>query len=268
MSLRLITAIAILSSCSGLFLQYSSNPPTGHTGAPGEPTCARSGCHEGGSFTGNPEIAGLPDTLIGGQEYEVRFISRSGSALRTGFQLTVLDDGFSSVGTLSEIPFEKVDIIRDDITRRTYARHASALFYDAKGEASWKFKFKAPASVYNDSLTIYFACMLANANGDPSGDNPIVSKKTYRFKSTVNDEKISGSSFEIALKYEGGTLVFPDDVSSRVRRIQIANATGNIVYSNMGLNVNPFPLKSLLPGLYYVSFHVDGRLYQRAIYHQ
>jgi len=266
MSLRPITAIVILTSFSGLFLQYSSNPPTGHTGAPGEPTCAR--CHEEGSFSGNPEIAGLPDTLIGGQEYEVRFISRSDSASRTGFQLTVLDDGFASVGTLSEIPFEKVDIIRDDITRRNYARHASALFFDAKGEASWKFKFKAPASVYNDSLTIYFACILANGDGDPSGDNPIVSKKTYRFKSAVNDEKIPANYFHIAVKSEGGNLVFPDDVSSRVRRVQVINTMGRAVYSSERLNGNAVPLIYLFPGLYYVSYQVEGRPYQQAFYHR
>ena len=46
-----------------MLLAFSSNPPTGRSGAPGDGNCTD--CHggSGGGFAGNVTLAGLPDQI-------------------------------------------------------------------------------------------------------------------------------------------------------------------------------------------------------------
>ncbi|MBK7232847.1 MAG: hypothetical protein IPH93_11445 [Saprospiraceae bacterium] len=57
--------------CSAiLFFSWSSNPPNGYTGAPGESTCAN--CHSGGgNINGDLQILGLPGSITPGQVYTI-----------------------------------------------------------------------------------------------------------------------------------------------------------------------------------------------------
>ncbi len=145
-----------------------SNPPTGSTGAPGESTCAKSGCHSGGTFTGTVSIAGVPDTILASTSYSVTLTETSGASVG-GFQLTCLDKDNKKCGTLTAGTGVNVTTA----SSRQYARQ-SAKKNLSNGSVSWTFTWKSPATLPADSIKFYFAANACNGNGKESGDNALL----------------------------------------------------------------------------------------------
>ena len=84
-----------------ILLAFSSNPPNGNTGAPGDGVC--SSCHGGGGggFDGNITLSGLPGSIDGGETVQLSFTVTytSGSPARGGFQAVALrDDSNTNAG--------------------------------------------------------------------------------------------------------------------------------------------------------------------------
>ena len=80
-----------------------AGPPPGHTGAPGEQTCATSGCHEGADQAPSPGLYFVPysehrDTV------SVRVILHPGNAAfatgHIGFQAVFVDPSGAAIGSL------------------------------------------------------------------------------------------------------------------------------------------------------------------------
>lgn len=243
-----------------------SNPPTANTGAPGETTCQQSNCHGGGNYTGTAVLVGLPDTLEANKTYEVTILNESDSAIRTGFQLTALDDGFASVGTLAEIPNERVNVARDNVTRRFYARHLQARFFDVNGEARWKFNYTAPASVVNDSIIFYFTALLANGNGDRIGDNVIKVRKSYQFKMPVANNDVHQGAPEISLFSNGSDIVFLGNFRALIHSVTVSNLQGHLILKQDRLESNQLFTGKLPTGIYMVHFNADQYKMSKKIY--
>src|SRR5262245_6902944 len=80
---------------------FSSGPPGGRTGAPGELTCATSGCHQGSLDGGPGQFAIIaPAIYEPGETYQitVRHTTTDSSRRRWGFQLTALTTSNSKAG--------------------------------------------------------------------------------------------------------------------------------------------------------------------------
>ena len=131
------------------------NPDTEVTGAPGELTCQKSGCHSGGNFSGDVSISGIPDTVEANIKYTITLLHKS-NAVVAGFELTSLDPLNKKCGTLiagtgSNVAFGK-------IFGRQYIRQSSSKLL-VNGEISWQFSWQAPAVVTGDSVAFYFASL-------------------------------------------------------------------------------------------------------------
>ena len=78
---------------------------SGYTGAPGDSNCAQ--CHTGNNpnINGSVDISGLPSTVMAGETYpiSVTVSVSTGSPVRGGFQLVVLNGSNQNAGTLSNI---------------------------------------------------------------------------------------------------------------------------------------------------------------------
>src|SRR4051812_15076646 len=76
---------------------YSTGPPAGMTGAPGEQTC--SSCHSGSPGGGQFSIV-APATYVPGQTYQiqVKHVNGDPERQRWGFELTALS-GTTAAGT-------------------------------------------------------------------------------------------------------------------------------------------------------------------------
>lgn len=93
-----LIGLAVLGS--SMRLLDPSNPQLGNTGAPGETTCQKSGCHSGGSFDGTVTITGIPDTIDPSTAYSVT-VTLTSTCSKTGFEATVLDGDNVKAGTLA-----------------------------------------------------------------------------------------------------------------------------------------------------------------------
>src|SRR4030095_14001943 len=179
---RLIVLPSLLVAVLGFILSndrinqpvqaFSSGPPAGFTGAPGEFTWAE--CHvPHDAGTGQISIT-APQTYVPGQTYPitVTHTNPDQTRLRWGFQLTALDPSDEKAGNLqsSDVLTQVVDN-KGPAGSRQYIEHTSAgTFIGQKNGASWTFNWTAP-SVDVGPVTFYAAGNHANNDGNSSGDN-------------------------------------------------------------------------------------------------
>ncbi|MBK7812204.1 MAG: T9SS type A sorting domain-containing protein [Saprospiraceae bacterium] len=158
--------------CSAiLFFSWSSNPPNGYTGAPGESTCAN--CHSGGgNINGDLQILGLPGSITPGQVYTITLLINNSSspltnAVRGGFQLVALDQNNTNVGTLSSPSTSSVLMMSSG---RNYWEHNPYKNFNGGSSLSWTVNWEAPPVALGQMVTMYAASVLANGNGNSGGD--------------------------------------------------------------------------------------------------
>ncbi|MCS7188506.1 MAG: choice-of-anchor V domain-containing protein [Bacteroidia bacterium] len=172
---------------------YSSQPPPGHTGAPGEPhNCSH--CHGGG--TGTPIInlthGGQPINTYtpGGGPITLTLSVSHPTASRYGFQLTALSSQSGQQNapnqTLSTAGHLGV-VLQTGAGGRKYVAHSPAT-----STGSWTFTWTPPSSAIGD-ITWYVATVCANGNNATSGD--VVGVATFTMQpgtpSNVEDADVS-----------------------------------------------------------------------------
>lgn len=150
-----------------LAITYSSQPPAGYTGAPGENTCSR--CHSGDYRPGQGITLILDtDTLSpsgmhfytpGDTHTFIVYLDIPGA--RNGFELTALNQSHNATGTF--ILLNTVNTSLQSVGGRWYVGHRSA------GSTSWwQFLWVAPAVA--DTVTFYVTGNAANGNNTAGGD--------------------------------------------------------------------------------------------------
>ena len=176
-SISSILAVACIAIIGSNFKLNPTNPPAQRTGAPGETTCQTSGCHSGGNYKGSVTLSGVPDSVETGATYTLKLLTQSSGTVRNGFQMTCLTSSRAACGTFSNISGTSITTasLRQYIRQSNFKRFAG-------DSAVWTMKWTAPA-VRNDSSFFYFSSLLANGNGNDSGDNCLAGKKKIYFKS-------------------------------------------------------------------------------------
>ena len=122
---------------------FSTGPPPGHTGAPGELTCTN--CHFGPT-TGGTFVITPPATYAPGQTYQivVRHTNPDQSRTRWGFQLTALNGGANMAGA-----FASTNGLTQVVggVGRDYIEHTdSGTFAGSTTTVAWTFNWTAPAT--------------------------------------------------------------------------------------------------------------------------
>jgi uncharacterized repeat protein (TIGR01451 family) len=181
---RLIVLPSLLAALFGFLLTnntvtqpvqgFSSGPPAGYTGAPGEEPEACAECHvPADAGTGHISIT-APQTYVPGQTYPITVTHTNSdqTRLRWGFELTVLDTSDEKAGNL-----ESIDGLTQLLNNqgpggaRQYIEHTSAgTFVGQQNGASWTFDWTAPATDVGP-VTFYTAGNQANNDGNTSGDH-------------------------------------------------------------------------------------------------
>ena len=262
---KLLTVAALLF---GLWLSLSSNrlnptnPPTNKTGAPGETTCADSGCHSpAGTLTGSVSIGGVPDTVIANQTYLVT-IKNESTAVRAGFEMTCWDDANAMCGTFTVVANSGVNIGSSGTKR--YPRQ-SAPKNLVGGSTSWTVNWKAPATASGNKATFYFASLCANGNGQRTGDNVVTGKKTVVLAATT-------PAFEVAS--EAAVRLYPTLAKDFVQvdlhetakgQLSIATLQGGVVLQSALLASNRIDIIHLAPGIYLAREETGGKMAVRKI---
>jgi uncharacterized repeat protein (TIGR01451 family) len=180
---RLIIVSSLLAAVLGFLLStntgtqpvlaFSSGPPPGYTGAPGEEPEACAECHVPEDVgTGHFSIT-APQTYVPGQIYPITVTHTNSdpTRMRWGFELTALDTSDEKAGTLQNL--DDLTQILDDVgpgAARQYIEHSAiGTFVGQQNTASWTFNWTAPPSDIG-VVTFYAAGNQANADGNTSGD--------------------------------------------------------------------------------------------------
>lgn len=174
-TLLIILTLLLVAGTNTFVFTNEAQPQAGHTGAPGEFTCANASCHSGSAMATNDillntlsPLNALVNSYNPGQLYNVTINinslpSASSSQVKDGFQVTVLDSSNNRAGTLALAPNPTTTSI-DSTFNRQYIGHKNAGTTNA-----WNFRWTAPAAGAGP-VTFYVAANRSNNNGNTSGD--------------------------------------------------------------------------------------------------
>jgi len=174
----LMLPVAFLTITSGVRDVNSNAAPLGSTGAPGEQTCAKSGCHIGSAINAGKAQLSLDfgnafNTYQPGAQYDITVSLQQPSINRFGFQVLALDDNGLNAGTLlvTDSPRTQTQEGLGPFAGRSYItyRYPGTNPY-SNGLGQWSFKWKAPDN-YNGNVTFYAAAVAANNDGTDAGDS-------------------------------------------------------------------------------------------------
>ncbi len=147
-------------------LAFSSGPPLGSTGAPGETTCTN--CHIANVGNGQFTII-APANYTPGQTYQitVRHQTTDTTRKRWGYQITGL------AGSTPAADFTTLNndsSVSEGAGGRKYIQHTSSgTFINQTGGAFWTFNWTAPTTNIG-AVTLYAAGNQANNDGTANGD--------------------------------------------------------------------------------------------------
>lgn len=187
MKLRLFTLTVIiavlLSTASNVFTNSAQPPVGGNTGAPGETTCAKSGCHSTNSAISTSALVfdtapagGLASGYTPGQQYNLivnvnSLTPPTGTITpKYGFSLTAVDGANNAAGTFAITSASTTSL--STFSGKTYMGHKSA-----NSTAAWVFKWTAPGSG-TGNVTFYIAANSSNNDSTSSGDNIFIRNVT------------------------------------------------------------------------------------------
>jgi hypothetical protein len=192
----------------------SNGAPACTTGAPSEPNCTKSGCHQ--DFAANTGV-GNCDLIIGnqntsyipGQTYSVTVLVSQTGLKRFGFQVVALADRDSSNSGFFQITeSSRTQVISGfgGLSQRQYMTYTFAgSSAPGLGSNQWTFNWTAPSSDIGP-VTLYLASIAANDDGTDVGDYCYL--KSIHLKNSPAGIKETSSDLQLK--------IFPNPVSDLI----------------------------------------------------
>ena len=168
---RLYTIFSLIAATL-ILISFSSNPPDGKTGAPGDGLCTE--CHSPSNppINGVISVEGFPASITPGESYLLTVVNRNtiGDAVKGGFQLTILGPANTKAGDLSDPSANSVVSVANN---RQYFEHNPAQVYPDSNVLKWTVEWTAPMMDPGSVITWYAAGNIANGNFDNTGDRVV-----------------------------------------------------------------------------------------------
>lgn len=225
MKKNLVFLLLILFASCIIFSSFHYSPagilttgaPPGHTGAPGEETCARAGCHDSnspntGSALLSVTINNSNNEYIPGNTYNVTVSVAQPDIYRFGFEFTALKSGDSlAVGTIiltDNVRTQKM-IGTNQYTGREYVTYNYAGTSPvSSGKGEWTFQWIAPQQ-NTGNVVFYVAAVSANNDATDGGDQTYTTSLMLQPAVTtlLTQNKTNGTNFR----------VFPNSMTSEER---------------------------------------------------
>ncbi len=186
--MRKFKVAIILLGLTTVTYAYSSGPPAGVTGAPGEDGRACTVCHFlcplNPDTRGSVTIGGVPANYLPGQRYGLTVMVTHPDLYRRrwGFQITAI----TQLGNQPAGAFEVTDptitqrVIGGPDGRRQYVEHTSrGTALGTIGGMTWSFNWVAPSQDVGP-VVFYAAGNAANGDGSPFGDKIFTTSTTSK----------------------------------------------------------------------------------------
>ncbi|MEO5907071.1 MAG: choice-of-anchor V domain-containing protein [Saprospiraceae bacterium] len=173
---KLYTFAVIISVMFCLY-SFSINPHDGYTGAPGDHFCIE--CHvqtnvtQGGTLT----VEGFPAVITPNEVYALQIINHDtvGTAVRSGFQMTILGPFNTRAGDLSNPSPSSIVSITNN---REYWDHNPAKEFADTNVVSWSVQWQAPDLQPGSVITYYAVANFADGNFSNVGDRIVAENGT------------------------------------------------------------------------------------------
>lgn len=151
--------------------RYVRQPPLGHTGGFGEPTCHA--CHFGAGVNaggGHVVLTGLPDSVEPGRVYRLT-VALTDTMERAGFMMSARHADGRQAGRLTPSDSSRVTVRSAGDQSVQYAHHTVA-GTDLVGpnQGTWTVRWTAPSSP-SDSVLVHVAANAANDDASAFGDD-------------------------------------------------------------------------------------------------
>lgn len=225
---------------------FAEGPNPGHSGAPGELTCAVSGCHGGEPNTGPGQFQiTAPSSYEPGKTYQITVTHSTSdtSRRRWGFQLTALDGSSNKAGDFQSTSITQVLQGGPGGNRQYIEHNFLGTFQGQPSGAMWTFDWVAPSSDVG-RVSFYAAGNQANNNGNETGDQIYATSVSVPAATAITGApvitgaevvkkqlRVSGDNFafEAQLLMDGSKQkkTFNDDVTPNT--LLVARKSGNFI---------------------------------------
>jgi hypothetical protein len=252
---RLYTVLGILLSAFFL-VSFSTDPPNGKTGAPGDSFCTECHVQPIDTINGTITLEGFPSVITPNQAYLLSVVNRDtiGGAVRGGFQMTILGPTNTKAGTMqSPSSSSAVQIL----SGRQYFEHHPAVTYPDSNVIRWTVEWIAPDLPSGSVVTYYLAGNIANGNFQNTGDRIKAAMGSGTIVVSANEDIIS--STPVLYPNPGHDLLF-------VKTSESDHPDGTIIfYNSLGAMAGKTDIvkgavqvPSLAPGVYWLELHVGS----------
>lgn len=228
-------ASAVSDEKNGEYTLKSSGAHESSTGAPGERTCAQSGCHEMSEIinddTTNTLIFSDNDGLYGNAMEGIRLSVRKEDKVKFGFQIVCLDSLNKNAGSWVLLNKERVQTQGADFSLvsavgRTYVTHTyKGNLAQIPGEIYWDFAWLPPANGYKGKVTFYVMSNCANNDNTNAGDVFYASKHSLQHVSSMTSIEDDG---QIPFKVGQDTWFLPMNVHHEIKQIRCIDIKGRV----------------------------------------
>jgi len=247
-SIRLITAVFFLVIAITIAISNEKYPEfplkstaahESSTGAPGELTCAQSGCHETSKIfrddTTNALLFFDADSTYGDSMEGVTLRVRKEDCKKFGFQIVCLDTLMKNVGSWVLLNKERVQMQSADFSvpganGRKYLTHTyKGTIPQSTGEIFWEFSWLPPLNGYKGAVTFYVMTNCTNNDNTNSGDALYASKHTLRHQSSptfISEEK---KNQIISFQTTQGSWSLPLPMEERMTSLEICDLSGKYI---------------------------------------
>jgi hypothetical protein len=192
MKKRIVIAFGALTIAaflvSATIRRSSSGAPASHTGAPGEETCGKSGCHDdqvtnSGTAQLSLELGNSETTFVPGHTYPIKVKISDPKVTRFGFQVLALESR-----TLRDMGnFQITDSARTQFVGNQYKlkdRKYVTYTFDGtdavnEGYGEWIINWTAPEDA-KKAITFYLAAVSGNDDMSDKGDKVYTSSFTFK----------------------------------------------------------------------------------------
>ena len=228
-------ASAISDEKNSEYTFKSSGAHESSTGAPGDRTCAQSGCHEMSEIinddTTNTLIFSDDDGLYGNAMEGIRLRVRKEDKVKFGFQIVCLDSLNKNAGSWVLLNKERVqtqgaDFFLVSAFGRSYVTHTyKGNLAQLPGEIYWDFAWLPPANGYQGKVTFYVMSNCANNDNTNGGDTFYASKHSLRHISSMTSIEEDG---QIPFKIGQNTWFLPMNVHHKITQIRCIDIKGRV----------------------------------------
>ncbi|MBL0328550.1 MAG: T9SS type A sorting domain-containing protein [Bacteroidetes bacterium] len=283
---KIVILLAVV--CLPLFFGHftykkSAGAHPGSTGAPGDNTCAKSGCHVGSPVTYNDTTVNTfifsqaDSTYLPGQTYTITIRTQNFGIQRFGFECQAIVDATSlEAGTVVV-----TDVIRThEVTHMVGADFRTSVTHNtvstpelSPGFNEWTFDWTAPSGDVGD-IVFYYATNSTNNNNTATGDR--IFNNTFRIRLSplfsINEivdvantnAFYNGETNQIVLNY----FLKKDKKVS----VSVFDSFGREVFKlnnkskNAGQQKDELSLKNKLSsGIYYINLSIDQKSFTKKI---